>query len=485
MRATRDGERLLNEKITLIRGDITQQAFGICGQDLELLNNEVSVVINSAATVRFSEPIQVAMQYNVCSVQHLIEFCDKLQQLRAVIHLSTAFSNCHKRDPVYEVFYEPPMRGRELMDSVSRLADIQAKIREYPTAPASGDTRCRSGAPAARPGALESIERNACLAQTFHPPGDTDDDDLLAKFTQIAIRKSNRPNTYTLTKAIAESHLFDLVHERGERYLGPGGIPVCIIRPSIVGSAWREPEGGFVDSLNGPTSAMMALYTGALQAMPGDGALVADIVPVDMVVNICLAVGHFLAQKQHLEATKPNSSSDIKPDRGLYIFNFTSSARENRCLWRYFTEGIRKMAYQYPSERLVRLASSFFISSPRVYNVYYYLNHTMLGQLVDAIKKFALRQELSRRTSSVVLCEKLRMMADMLTPFTSNQWTIDDTNVKALYASMSPSDRRLFEFDVGKVDWRRYVLSYVIGGRIWALNDRPESLARARTKLNK
>ena len=32
-----------------------------------------------------------------------------------------------------------------------------------------------------------------------------------------------------------------------------GHLPVCIVRPSIVVSTWREPMRGWVDNLNGPT----------------------------------------------------------------------------------------------------------------------------------------------------------------------------------------------------------------------------------------
>ena len=32
-----------------------------------------------------------------------------------------------------------------------------------------------------------------------------------------------------------------------------GQLPVCIVRPSIVVSTWREPMQGWVDNLNGPT----------------------------------------------------------------------------------------------------------------------------------------------------------------------------------------------------------------------------------------
>jgi fatty acyl-CoA reductase len=42
---------------------------------------------------------------------------------------------------------------------------------------------------------------------------------------------SDRPNTYTFTKALAEY----VVSQEGK------DLPLAIIRPSIVGSSWREP----------------------------------------------------------------------------------------------------------------------------------------------------------------------------------------------------------------------------------------------------
>lgn len=42
---------------------------------------------------------------------------------------------------------------------------------------------------------------------------------------------NDRPNTYTFTKALAEY----IVSQEGK------DLPLAIIRPSIVGSSWREP----------------------------------------------------------------------------------------------------------------------------------------------------------------------------------------------------------------------------------------------------
>ena len=55
--------------------------------------------------------------------------------------------------------------------------------------------------------------------------------------------KIKHPNTYTLTKSIAEQLVVDY-HEK---------LPICIVRPSIVTAALEEPFKGWVDNVYGIT----------------------------------------------------------------------------------------------------------------------------------------------------------------------------------------------------------------------------------------
>lgn len=76
------------------------------------------------------------------------------------------------------------------------------------------------------------------------------DDKLVEELTPRLIE--GRPNTYTFTKALAETML------QGES----GSLPVAIVRPSIVLSSIREPMAGWVDNLNGPTGIIAAAGKG-------------------------------------------------------------------------------------------------------------------------------------------------------------------------------------------------------------------------------
>lgn len=64
-------------------------------------------------------------------------------------------------------------------------------------------------------------------------------------FTEILAKRfqCKHPNTYTLTKSIAEQ----IVVDYNEKF------PVCIVRPSIVTAALNEPCEGWVDNVYGIT----------------------------------------------------------------------------------------------------------------------------------------------------------------------------------------------------------------------------------------
>ena len=90
----------------------------------------------------------------------------------------------------------------------------------------------------------------------------------------------DRPNTYTYTKALAENLLVDEC----------GGLPVAIVRPSIVTASWREPCRGWVDNMNGPTGLVLAAGKGIMRTMLYDSASTADLIPVDTVINLISAI---------------------------------------------------------------------------------------------------------------------------------------------------------------------------------------------------
>jgi fatty acyl-CoA reductase len=57
----------------------------------------------------------------------------------------------------------------------------------------------------------------------------------------------------------------------------------------IVISAWKDPIPGWTDNANGPTKVPLGASLGTVRSSYVDRSKVADLVPVDMVVNAIIA----------------------------------------------------------------------------------------------------------------------------------------------------------------------------------------------------
>ena len=125
------------------------------------------------------------------------------------------------------------------------------------------------------------------------------DDELVNLLTPNIIKL--RPNTYTYTKAIAECLVKQAENE----------IPFAIVRPSIVGSAWREPIPGWIDNYNGPTAILVAAGKGILRTMLGNRDAIADLIPVDIPVNLMIATAWYRGSKKTSETIVYNCTSGL------------------------------------------------------------------------------------------------------------------------------------------------------------------------------
>lgn len=163
---------------------------------------------------------------NIVGTKKVIELCKKLMQLDAFVHVSTAYSNCN-RSFVNEEVYKPSVDP-----------DNMIKFAEWIS------------------------------------------DEMADKITPTLI--GSWPNTYTYTKAIAES----LVVQECE-----GKMPCAIVRPAIVGASYQEPMPGWIDNYNGATVLMVACGKGFKRCCYGDSEKNADVIPVDYTVNMMIAAG--------------------------------------------------------------------------------------------------------------------------------------------------------------------------------------------------
>jgi len=55
---------MLKQKIVPIQGDLTMEGLGISPEERKLVTDNVQIIINSAASVRFDDPLLEALQIN-------------------------------------------------------------------------------------------------------------------------------------------------------------------------------------------------------------------------------------------------------------------------------------------------------------------------------------------------------------------------------------------------------------------------------------
>ncbi|GBG27496.1 Fatty acyl-CoA reductase 1 [Hondaea fermentalgiana] len=245
--------------LVAINGDITLPRLGIKPEDLARMQREgVDILMHCAASVNFDDPLEQAVQLNTRGAIEALEVARALS-VRAMVHVSTAY----------------------VAANIKTGQVIPERIHELDFDP-------------------EDVLRNADRDQR------TGDAQIGLSRLQLRIQ-GEYPNTYTLTKAMGEAML---ARRQGD-------VPLAIVRPSIIGAAWREPCPGWVDVVSAATAVFAATARGVVTVLPGNPRGVAAIVPVDFVVN------HML-----------RACADIWDRYGELRVSHSCTSTSNPCRWR-------------------------------------------------------------------------------------------------------------------------------------------------------
>ncbi len=191
-----------------------------CGMEREVredLAPRVTHIIHCAASVDFDLPLEEAAAANIASSLNLLDFAKTCPRLASMVAVSTAYVTPFRPDgsPIEEKLVDLPLPAETIYAEISR-GNVNAK---------------------------------ELLAMTGHP------------------------NTYTLTKCIAE-HL--LTTRRGN-------VPLSLVRPSIISASWRYPFPGWIDSHAAFAGFVSLIGSGYLRAVVGRPSAQVDIVPCDEV----------------------------------------------------------------------------------------------------------------------------------------------------------------------------------------------------------
>jgi fatty acyl-CoA reductase len=404
----------LLKKVKVIRGDTTFDGLGISASDVELLKNDVSVVVHSAATIRFDEPLKRATRINVTATKRVLELALQFRDLKAFVHVSTAYCNQTKLD-IKESVYPELLTPEKLMSLSNDLNDEM----------------------------LESL--------TPHLFGD-------------------RPSSYHYTKAMAEN----LVESYADR------VPVGIVRPSIITASLNDPMPGWIDNYNGPSGYLVTAGAGILRAMLVDGEKICDAIPVDIVANTIITTAWYVsnqrqARRRRSDEAKPKELTKLAEP---FVVNCISG-QINPITW----EEIRSLSHpwlvKYPPTQIFRYPGPTFVSNKTLHKLLVGIEHDLPTYVIDLLFKV-----LGHSPMLGPIYQKVHRTTMALEFFTKNEWIYRTENFQALGESLSSEDKRRFVVDVKKIDWPKYMENYVLGVRHFLLNEDPNSIDAAKTKLD-
>ena len=74
-------------------------------------------------------------------------------------------------------------------------------------------------------------------------------------------------------------------------------MPVSIVRPSIIESAWAEPRPGWIRGFRMAEPVIISYARGLLREFPGVPEGTVDVIPVDLVVAAIIAVAAARARR--------------------------------------------------------------------------------------------------------------------------------------------------------------------------------------------
>ena len=430
----RYGDRLaefLAEKVEVVEGDVSQPGLSLEAETAARLQKDLDLIVNSSGLTDFNPDLRDALGANVDSAYHLVDFIRKTDHA-ALLHLSTCYV-AGQRDgrvgervrPNYtpagvaDFDAEKEWHGlHELVES----AEIQAEGAQV-TAELTRQARGKEHAARDLHGAaLENQIRKNRIRW------------LKTYLTEAGIKRAQElgwPNTYTLTKSLAES----LIAKYGD------GLPIAIVRPAIVETSVEKPFRGWNEGIN--TSASLSYLLGTtFRQLPTNERKRLDIIPVDAVCAGMTLIAAALVERRHDPLYQLATSVTNPCDMGRCI-ELTSLGHR------------RHYRAQEGLEYWLRLRLDAIPVSKARYNRMSAPAQRLIVKSIQAIMSpLPVPKPLTKTERSLQRVEKL---IELFEPFIlHNEHDFVADNVEKLAQALVPEERDTFGYNTAAIDWWEY-----------------------------
>jgi thioester reductase-like protein len=287
----RYGDRLpefLCDKIEVVEGDVTQPGLGLEAETARRLQKNLDLVINSSGLTDFNPDLRDALATNTDAAVNILEFVRSADHA-GLLHLSTCYVAGEQDGRVGEKLtpnytprgfadFDAEREWLSLRDFVAR-AEAQAESEEVTSGLRMQALAKEHAAKDLQGAALENQIRKNRVRW------------LKTCLTEAGTRRAKElgwPNTYTLTKSLAES----LIIKRG------AGLPIAVVRPAIVETSVAKPFLGWNEGIN--TSASLSYLLGTyFRQLPSNEKKRLDIIPVDAVCAGMTLIAAAVMERRH------------------------------------------------------------------------------------------------------------------------------------------------------------------------------------------
>ena len=278
----------LGDRVEVIEGDVCQEGLGLAPQVSEALRAKLDLVINSSGLTDFNPDLRDALATNVDAAVHILDFVRKSDHA-GLLHLSTCYVAGARDGRVGERLrpnytpaglkdFDAEREWRALHEFVKN-AELKAESAEITEELRQQAREKEHAAKDLQGAALENQVRKNRVRW------------LRNYLTEAGTKRAQElgwPNTYTLTKSLAES----LIHTYG------AGLPVAVVRPAIVETSIERPFLGWNEGIN--TSASLSYLLGTyFRQLPSNERKRLDIIPVDSVCGGMTLVAAAIVERRN------------------------------------------------------------------------------------------------------------------------------------------------------------------------------------------
>jgi thioester reductase-like protein len=422
----------LREKVEVVEGDVTESGLGLSPDTARSLQENLDLILNSSGLTDFNPDLRDALVTNTDAAVNVLDFV-RGSDHAGLVHLSTCYVAGEQDGRVDEKLipnYNP--RGLADFDAETEWHSLHEVIREAEQRAESEEVTSGLRMQAqVKEHAAKNLQGTALENQVRKGRVRW----LKTYLTEAGTRRAKElgwPNTYTLTKSLAES----LIVKYG------AGVPVAVVRPAIVETSVSKPFLGWNEGIN--TSASLSYLLGTyFRQLPSNESKRLDIIPVDAVCAGMTLIAAAVMERRHDPLYQLATSVTNPCNMGRSI-ELTSLAHR------------KHYRAQEGLESWLRLRFDAIPVSKERYNR---MSAPAQKAIVKSIQRIMAPLPLKRAplVKAERNLERVEKLIELFEPFILlNEHDFTAENIEKLSYALVPEERGQFAYDTRSLDWWEY-----------------------------